>query len=41
MLKNDLIIELDDEIPFKNKRMRRFQYTTLEKFIEAESTENL
>ncbi len=41
ILKRDSIIELDDEIPFKNKRMLRFQYTTLEKFIEAESTEDL
>jgi len=41
MLEKDLIIELDDEIPFRGKPMLGFRYTTLNNFIEVESTEDL
>jgi len=41
MLENDLIIELDDEIPFKGNRVLNFRYTSLDRFIDAESTKDL
>jgi len=41
MLEKDSIIELDDEIPFEGDPMLGFRYTTLDRFIEAESTEGL
>ena len=39
MLESDKIIELDDEIPFEGEPMLGFRYTTLDRFIDAESTE--
>ncbi len=41
MLERGSIIELEDEIPFKGEPMLGFRYTTLERFMEAESTEEL
>jgi len=41
MLESELIIELDDEIPFKGKPMLGFWYTTLNNFINAEIIEDL
>jgi len=41
MLESDLIIELDDEIPFRGESMLGFRYTTLDKFTDTESTEEL
>jgi len=41
MLESDSIIELDDEIPFGGNPVLGFRYTTLDKFIEAQTTEDL
>jgi len=41
MLKKDMIIELDDMIPYKETLIPGFRYTTLNKFIEAETTDDL
>jgi len=41
MLEKDSIIELDDEIPFKGGPVWAFWYTTLDRFIDAESTKDL
>jgi len=41
MLENDSIIELNDEIPFGEKRISRFLYTTLDRFIDAKNTDYL
>ena len=41
MLKRGSIIELDDEILFEGNRILGFRYTTLDRFIDAESTEEL
>jgi len=41
MLESDSIIELDDKIPFKSDRLLGFRYTTLNRFIEANDTQEL
>jgi len=41
MMESDSIIELDDEIPFGGDPMLSFRYTTLDRFIDSESTEEL
>jgi len=41
ILKRNKIIELDDMIPYEGTRIQRFQYTKLNKFIEAETTDDL
>jgi len=41
MLESDSIIELDDEIPFGGNQLFGFRYTTLDRFIDAESTVDL
>jgi len=41
MLESDSMIELEDEILFGGDPMLGFRYTTLERFIDAESTEDL
>jgi len=41
MLERDSIIELDDEIPFEGNLVFGFRYTTLDRFIDAESTQEL
>jgi len=41
MLNKDVIVELDDLIPYEGRLIQSFRYTTLNKFIEAETTEDL
>lgn len=41
ILEEDSIIELDDEIPFEGNLIMSLRYTTLNKFIDAETTEDL
>jgi len=41
LLEKDSIIELEDEISFSGKPVLGFHYTTLDKFIDAESTDEL
>lgn len=41
ILKRDMIVELDDPLPYGGTRIQRFRYTTLNKFIDAETTDDL
>jgi len=41
ILKKDMIIELDNMIPYKGTKIQGFRYTTLNKFIDAETTDDL
>lgn len=41
ILEEDSIIELDDEIPFEGNLIMSLRYTTLNKFIDAETTADL
>lgn len=41
MLKRDMIVELDDPLPYGDNRIQRFRYTKLNKFIDAETTDDL
>jgi len=40
-MKNDLIVELNDLIPLEGPPIQGLRYTTLTKFIEAETTSDL
>jgi len=41
MLKRDKIIELNDLLPYEGNRIQGWRYTTLNQFIEAETTDDL
>lgn len=41
ILERDSIIELNNEIPFRQGNIQRFRYTTLDKFINVKNTSDL
>lgn len=41
ILKKDMIVELDDMVPYEGGPIQGLRYTTLNKFIQAETTDDL